>query len=236
MAERLGDAGLEVGDLLLDRALLVALALLQLGGDALGLGRDDLAEGGGRLLAALGAGRDDDLARRGEDDRVLGDAGLELGEAGLDLLGGGDDLLGPDGALGLEVRLLGGQLGVQLVLVAIDVGAELVLELRQPGPGLAAATLGLVLEGEQGALARLLVDVGDDVEGEVEDPLEVARADVEKNARGATGVPLKYQMWLTGLASWMWPIRSRRTFERVTSTPHLSQMMPLYRIRLYFPQ
>ena len=41
------------------------------------------------------------------------------------------------------------------------------------------------------------------------------------------GVPLKYQMWLTGLASWMWPMRSRRTFERVTSTPHLSQMIPL---------
>ena len=41
------------------------------------------------------------------------------------------------------------------------------------------------------------------------------------------GVPLKYQMWLTGLASWMWPIRSRRTLARVTSTPHLSQMMPL---------
>ncbi len=109
VAERLGDAGLEVGDLLLDRPLLVTLALLQLGGDALGLGRDDLAEGGGRLLAALGAGGDDDLARRGEDDRVLGDAGLELGEPGLDLLGGGDDLLGPDGALGLEVRLRGGQ-------------------------------------------------------------------------------------------------------------------------------
>ena len=50
------------------------------------------------------------------------------------------------------------------------------------------------------------------------------------------GVPLKYQMWLTGLASWMWPMRSRRTFERVTSTPHLSQMIPLYRMRLYFPQ
>ncbi len=41
------------------------------------------------------------------------------------------------------------------------------------------------------------------------------------------GVPLKYQMWLTGLASLMWPIRSRRTLERVTSTPHLSQMIPL---------
>ena len=50
------------------------------------------------------------------------------------------------------------------------------------------------------------------------------------------GVPLKYQMWLTGEASWMWPIRSRRTLLRVTSTPHLSQMMPLYRIRLYLPQ
>ena len=34
----------------------------------------------------------------------------------------------------------------------------------------------------------------------------------------------------------MWPIRSRRTLLRVTSTPHLSQMMPLYRYRLYFPQ
>jgi hypothetical protein len=27
----------------------------------------------------------------------------------------------------------------------------------------------------------------------------------------------------------MWPIRSRRTFERVTSTPQRSQMMPLKR-------
>ena len=48
-----------------------------------------------------------------------------------------------------------------------------------------------------------------------------------KGVPSRLGVPLKYQMWLTGLASWMWPIRSRRTFERVTSTPHLSQMMPL---------
>jgi len=41
------------------------------------------------------------------------------------------------------------------------------------------------------------------------------------------GVPLKNQMCDTGDASWMWPMRSRRTFARVTSTPHLSQMMPL---------
>ena len=49
-------------------------------------------------------------------------------------------------------------------------------------------------------------------------------------------MPLTYQMWLTGAASSMWPIRSRRTLARVTSTPHLSQMTPLKRIRLYLPQ
>ena len=41
------------------------------------------------------------------------------------------------------------------------------------------------------------------------------------------GVPLTNQMWLTGEASSMWPMRSRRTLARVTSTPHLSQTMPL---------
>ncbi len=50
------------------------------------------------------------------------------------------------------------------------------------------------------------------------------------------GMPLKYQTCDTGDASLMWPMRSRRTFARVTSTPHLSQMMPLYRYRLYLPQ
>ena len=35
----------------------------------------------------------------------------------------------------------------------------------------------------------------------------------------------------------MWPIRSRRTLERVTSTPQRSQIMPLKRtLFLYFPQ
>ena len=67
----------------------------------------------------------------------------------------------------------------------VDVGAELVLELGELLAGLAAATLGLVLEGEQRALARLLVDVGDDVQGEVEDALEVPRADVEEDAEAA---------------------------------------------------
>ncbi len=50
------------------------------------------------------------------------------------------------------------------------------------------------------------------------------------------GIPLKYQMWVTGAANSIWPIRSRRTFERVTSTPQRSQTIPLYRIRLYLPQ
>jgi hypothetical protein len=47
---------------------------------------------------------------------------------------------------------------------------------------------------------------------------------------------LKYQMCVTGAASSMWPIRSRRTLARVTSTPQRSQMMPLNLTRLYLPQ
>jgi len=41
------------------------------------------------------------------------------------------------------------------------------------------------------------------------------------------GVPFTNQMWATGEASATWPMRSRRTLLRVTSTPHLSQTMPL---------
>ncbi|OIQ63373.1 hypothetical protein GALL_550860 [mine drainage metagenome] len=50
------------------------------------------------------------------------------------------------------------------------------------------------------------------------------------------GTPLKNHTWLTGEASWMWPMRSRRTDFLVTSTPHLSQMTPLNFWRLYLPQ
>ncbi len=52
------------------------------------------------------------------------------------------------------------------------------------------------------------------------------------------GMPLKYQMWLTGAASSMWPMRSRRTLLLVTCTPHLSQIFSLsrYLMRLYLPQ
>ena len=50
------------------------------------------------------------------------------------------------------------------------------------------------------------------------------------------GSDFRNQMCATGLASSMWPMRSRRTLERVTSTPHFSQMMPRYFMRLYLPQ
>ena len=50
------------------------------------------------------------------------------------------------------------------------------------------------------------------------------------------GIPLKYQMWLQGAASSMWPMRSRRTLALVTSTPQRSQTLPLYLIFLYLPQ
>ena len=55
------------------------------------------------------------------------------------------------------------------------------IELAQLLAGLAAATLGLLLELRQRALPRVLIDVGDDVQREIEDSLEVARADVEQD-------------------------------------------------------
>ena len=49
------------------------------------------------------------------------------------------------------------------------------------------------------------------------------------------GSDFRNQMCATGLASSMWPIRSRRTLASVTSVPHFSQMMPRYFMRLYLP-
>src|SRR5947209_1092793 len=50
------------------------------------------------------------------------------------------------------------------------------------------------------------------------------------------GSPLKNHTCEHGEASSMWPRRSRRTFDKVTSTPHLSQITPRCFIRLYLPQ
>ncbi len=49
------------------------------------------------------------------------------------------------------------------------------------------------------------------------------------------GRPLKNQTCEQGLASSMWPSRSRRTLACVTSTPHLSQITPRCFMRLYLP-
>ena len=49
------------------------------------------------------------------------------------------------------------------------------------------------------------------------------------------GSDFKYQIWATGLASSIWPIRSRRTLDWVTSTPHFSQITPRCLSRLYLP-
>lgn len=46
----------------------------------------------------------------------------------------------------------------------------------------------------------------------------------------------KNQICATGAASSICPIRSRRTFDAMTSTPHFSQTMPRCFMRLYFPQ
>ena len=50
------------------------------------------------------------------------------------------------------------------------------------------------------------------------------------------GMALKNQMWTTGAASSMWPIRLRRTRLCVTFTPQRSQIMPLYFMPRYLPQ
>ena len=140
----------------------------------------------GGLAAALLAFADDDLAGRLERDRALRRPGAELREARLDGLGRSDDRLGPGRALPLEVGARARERLVELVLLAVEVGAELVLEVvqracrpcrRGPRTPLRAAAAG--------ALARVLVDVRDDVEREIEDPLEVAWADVEQDAEPA---------------------------------------------------
>ena len=49
------------------------------------------------------------------------------------------------------------------------------------------------------------------------------------------GSDFRNQMCATGLASSMWPMRSRRTLVCVTSTPHFSQTTPRCFRRLYLP-
>ena len=191
-AQRLVHRGPEVVDLLLGAALLVEGALLGGLRDPVGLGGDDLLEPGERGLAALVARGDDDLARGDERDRLLGDRGAQGRQGGLDLLRPRGRLVRVPRAGRLELGPGRREDGPELVGLALDVGLERGLELDQPLAAGTAAALGLLVERLQGALTGLLVHVGDDVQGEVEDPLEVAGGDVEQDAepaRGALEVP-----------------------------------------------
>ena len=55
------------------------------------------------------------------------------------------------------------------------------------------------------------------------------------SAPSRLGIDLKNQMWTTGAANSMCPIRLRRTRLWVTLTPQRSQIMPLYFMPRYFP-
>ena len=60
--------------------------------------------------------------------------------------------------------------------------------------------------------------------------------ETSKRSPSLEGVLFENQMWATGAANFMCPILSLLTLALVTSTPHRSQITPLYRIFLYFPQ
>ena len=62
------------------------------------------------------------------------------------------------------------------------------------------------------------------------------RGDRSSSRPSRLGTPLENQMCATGADSSMWPMRSRRTLARVTSTPQRSHLMPRNRIFLYLPQ
>ena len=170
----------EVLDLLLGGPPLVGLADPEPLRDALRLGDDDLLELRQSRFAALLARGDHDLAGRGEGDGHLGDSGLQRGDAGLGGLRRLADLLG---LVLAALFLVGQQLpvgGLELVPATVEGRALLLLGLV--GLRVPAAALGLVGQVREGAPARLLVDVSDDEEREVEDPLEVAGTYVEEDA------------------------------------------------------
>src|SRR5665811_675176 len=65
----------------------------------------------------------------------------------------------------------------------MEAALEFVLKIREGSAALASPTLGLVFERGECPSAGILVHVSNDVEGEVEDSLQVAGADVEQDAQ-----------------------------------------------------
>ena len=112
---------------------------------------------------------------------------FRLGEQGLDGLGRRADLVGALRALALEVGQELAVGGPQLLGMPLEGGP--LLRLRVVDLAVGPAALGLLVERLERPATGVLVDVGDDEQGEVEDPLEVAGADVEEDARGGTACP-----------------------------------------------
>ncbi len=111
---------------------------------------------------------------------------------------------------------LGTHAGVELIAVLLD--------------GLQVQLIGEQLPTLHRRHARL-----DDHEGlEVQHALDLAQRHVQHQTI-RDGSDFKNQMCAVGLASSMWPMRSRRTFDWVTSTPHFSHTTPRCFKRLYLP-
>ena len=80
----------------------------------------------------------------------------------------------------------------------------------------------------------ILIYLSDHIGSKVDNLFEVLWRHVKQVAQTGWNT-LEEPDSVTGAASSMCPIRSRRTRERVTSTPQRSHTMPLKRTRLYFP-
>ena len=153
-----------------------------------------------------------------------------------------DDLQPLDDLLGLQFRLGDGQLVEQFLALALEVEVhQHDLDRFGADPGGESVFAIFVLRREQFVLGQQLIllergqaRLDHDIALEIEDPLELLQLHVEQQA-DAHGSDFRNQMCATGAASSIWPIRSRRTFDTVTSTPHFSHTMPLYFMRLYLP-
>ena len=161
--------------------------------------------------------------------------------AGLDE--GLDDLQALGELLGLQLRGRFGDLDAQVGRDLLEIhGAQHLADRfradhRREGI-LAVLVLGariLVLREELALLQGGEAGLDDDVVLEIEDALEILERHVHAGGRCGEGSDFKNQIWATGAASSIWPMRSRRTRDRVTSTPHFSQITPLYFMRLYLP-
>src|SRR4029077_11393389 len=135
------------------------------------------------------AGSRDHLAGRLKDD-VFGDGLSATLERPLDLLGRGRQLL----AAGRETLVVAADIGLVGSLnlrLLVGYGAlELAALVVDDRLGASDPLIHLLFDALQRLLALVLVDAGDHVQGEVQDPLEVPRAYVQQDPE-AGGSPLE---------------------------------------------